>query len=130
VDDIRGVDSGYMLRQLLEKVLIEVSGRLDAPGRPLLYRTTNHFLEHFGINAIDELPKPREIDEILQDDDMAEHRQFLLDRQLELDDMEGDGDDLSLPNAVEKLDNNVSIEQHDEANEDRNGIGSSNPDEL
>lgn len=108
VDDIRGVDSGYMLRQLLEKVLIEVSGRLDAPGRPLLYKTTKHFLKHFGINSIDELPKPREIEEILKDDDMAEHRQFLIDRQLELEDMEREKeeseDDISLLDAVEKLD--------------------------
>ncbi len=128
VDDIRGVDSGYMLRQLLEKVLIEVSGRLDAPGRPLLYRTTNHFLEHFGINAIDELPKPREIDEILQDDDMAEHRQFLLDRQLELDDMEmaedDENGDISLLNAVEKLDDSELIKQHDETNKNGNGTNS------
>jgi len=111
VDDIRGVDSGYILRQLLEKVLIEVSGRLDAPGKPLLYKTTKHFLKHFGINSIDELPKPREIDEILKDDDMAEHRQFLFDRQLELKELQDKVDDedtrdtaLSLIEAVEKID--------------------------
>ncbi len=111
VDDIRGVDSGYILRQLLEKVLIEVSGRLDAPGKPLLYETTKHFLKHFGINSIDELPKPREIDEILKDDDMAEHRQFLFDRQLELKELEDKVEDedtrdtaLSLIEAVEKID--------------------------
>jgi len=111
VDDIRGVDSGYILRQLLEKVLIEVSGRLDAPGKPLLYRTTKHFLKHFGINSIDELPKPREIEEILKDDDMAEHRQFLFDRQLELKDLQDKVEDedtaetaLSLIEAVEKID--------------------------
>ncbi|MGD8427746.1 MAG: SMC-Scp complex subunit ScpB [Balneolaceae bacterium] len=111
VDDIRGVDSGYILRQLLEKVLIEVSGRLDAPGKPLLYRTTKHFLKHFGINSIDELPKPREIEEILKDDDMAEHRQFLFDRQLELKELQEKVDDedtaetaLSLIEAVEKID--------------------------
>jgi len=111
VDDIRGVDSGYMLRQLLEKVLIEVSGRLDAPGKPLLYRTTKHFLKHFGINSIDELPKPREIDEILKDDDMAEHRQFLFDRQLELKELQETAEDedatetaMSLIEAVEKID--------------------------
>lgn len=111
VDDIRGVDSGYILRQLLEKVLIEVSGRLDAPGKPLLYKTTKHFLKHFGINSIDELPKPREIDEILKDDDMAEHRQFLFDRQLELKELQGKVDDedtrdtaLSLIEAVERID--------------------------
>lgn len=111
VDDIRGVDSGYMLRKLLEKVLIEVSGRLDAPGKPLLYRTTKHFLKHFGINSIDELPKPREIEEILKDDDMAEHRQFLFDRQLELKDLQEKVEDedtaetaLSLIEAVDEID--------------------------
>src|SRR5699024_5561001 len=111
VDDIRGVDSGYILRQLLEKVLIEVSGRLDAPGKPLLYRTTKHFLKHFGIKSIEELPKPREIEEILKDDDMAEHRQFLFDRQIELEELHNKMEDreaakktLSLIEAVEKID--------------------------
>jgi segregation and condensation protein B len=86
VDSIRGVDSGYILRQLLEKMLVKVSGRADSPGKPLLYKTTPDFLKHFGINAVDELPKPREIDEILKDDDMAEHRKMLMERQMELDD--------------------------------------------
>ncbi|HYW34622.1 MAG TPA: SMC-Scp complex subunit ScpB [Balneolaceae bacterium] len=120
VDDIRGVDSGYILRQLLEKVLVEVSGRLDAPGRPLLYETTDHFLKHFGINSIDELPKPREIKEILKDNDMAEHRQFLIDRQLELEDMEiaeDENDDISLLDAVKKLDAKGLMKQPDESNE-------------
>lgn len=79
VDQIRGVDSGYAVRHLLERDLIKVSGRADSPGKPLLYKTTDLFLRHFGINRIDELPKPREIEDILKDDDMAEHRQFLLD---------------------------------------------------
>ncbi|MBO6795337.1 MAG: SMC-Scp complex subunit ScpB [Balneolaceae bacterium] len=82
VDQIRGVDSGYVIRQLMEKALIEVSGRSDSPGKPLLYRTTRHFLRHFGLNSVNELPKPREIEEILKDDDMAEHRQLLLERQM------------------------------------------------
>lgn len=85
VDQIRGVDSGYILRQLLEKILIRVSGRADSPGKPLLYKTTDHFLKHFGINSVDELPRPREIEEILSDDDMAEHRNLLMQRQMELD---------------------------------------------
>jgi len=110
VDEIRGVDSAYILRQLLEKVLIEVSGRLDAPGKPLVYRTTKHFLQHFGINSLDDLPKPREIEEILKDDDMAEHRQFLFDRQLELEEMAETGevdeegaDEVSLLEVVKEL---------------------------
>jgi len=88
VDQIRGVDSGYMLRQLLEKMLIKVSGRANSPGKPLLYKTTKDFLKHFGINSVDELPKPREIDEILKDDDMADHRRLLMERQMELEDEE------------------------------------------
>ncbi|MEO1020928.1 MAG: SMC-Scp complex subunit ScpB [Bacteroidota bacterium] len=87
IDQIRGVDSGYIVRQLMEKALIEVSGRADSLGKPLLYRTTRHFLRHFGMNSVNELPKPREIDEILKDDDMAEHRQLLLERQMMLEEM-------------------------------------------
>tara|TARA_R110001599_G_scaffold150929_2_gene335215 strand:- start:81680 stop:82423 length:744 start_codon:yes stop_codon:yes gene_type:complete len=88
VDQIRGVDSGYILRQLMEKALIEVSGRSDSPGKPLLYTTTSHFLRHFGINSVDELPKPREIEEILKDDDMAEHRQLLLEQSMIMEEEE------------------------------------------
>jgi len=88
VDQIRGVDSGYILRQLLEKMLVMVSGRADSPGKPLLYKTTKYFLKHFGINSVDELPKPREIDEILKDDDMADHRRLLMERQMELEEGE------------------------------------------
>jgi segregation and condensation protein B len=88
VDQIRGVDSGYIMRQLLEKMLVRVSGRADSPGKPLLYKTTPYFLKHFGINHVNELPKPREIDEILKDDDMAEHRRLLMERQMELDEDE------------------------------------------
>ncbi|MFU8812438.1 MAG: SMC-Scp complex subunit ScpB [Balneolaceae bacterium] len=88
VDQIRGVDSGYILRQLLEKMLVRVSGRADSPGKPLLYKTTDYFLKHFGLNTVDELPKPREIDEILKDDDMAEHRRLLMERQMELEEDE------------------------------------------
>ena len=84
VDSIRGVDSGHMVRQLLEKGLIEVGGRADSPGRPLLYRTTPVFLNHFGLESMEDLPKAREIDEILKDDDMAEHRQTMLELKAEL----------------------------------------------
>ncbi len=103
VDQIRGVDSGYILRQLLEKALIEVSGRADSPGKPLLYRTTKHFLRHFGINTVDELPKPREIDEILKDDDMAEHRQLLMERQLMIEEWEGSDEETTKEDVADEL---------------------------
>ncbi|MCP9290786.1 SMC-Scp complex subunit ScpB [Gracilimonas sediminicola] len=103
VDQIRGVDSGYILRQLMEKALIEVSGRADSPGKPLLYRTTKHFLRHFGINSVDELPKPREIDEILKDDDMAEHRQLLMERQLMMEEMNDEDEEVTKEDVAEEL---------------------------
>jgi segregation and condensation protein B len=85
IEQIRGVDSSYIVRNLLEKKLILVAGRKDAPGKPLLYRTSPTFLLHFGINSVDELPKPREIEEILKDDDMSEHRQLLLELRTQLE---------------------------------------------
>ena len=56
VDLVRGVDSSYAVNSLLDKGLIEPAGRLDAPGRPMLYVTTDKFLRVFGINTLDELP--------------------------------------------------------------------------
>ena len=56
IDLVRGVDSSYAVNSLLDKGLIEAAGRLDAPGRPMLYVTTDKFLRVFGINSLDELP--------------------------------------------------------------------------
>lgn len=56
VDAVRGVDSSYAIGSLTEKDLIEQCGRLDAPGRPSLYRTTTKFLRVFGISELSELP--------------------------------------------------------------------------
>lgn len=57
VDLVRGVDSSYAVNSLLDKGLIEAAGRLDAPGRPMLYVTTDKFLRVFGINSLEELPE-------------------------------------------------------------------------
>lgn len=56
IDLVRGVDSSYAVNSLLDKGLIEAAGRLDAPGRPMLYVTTDKFLRVFGLNALEELP--------------------------------------------------------------------------
>lgn len=56
VDAVRGVDSGYAVNALIEKKMIEQCGRLDTPGRPSLYRTTEDFLRVFGISSPAELP--------------------------------------------------------------------------
>ena len=56
IDQIRGVNSDASLRTLLSKSLIEEQGRMDTPGRPILYGTTPEFLQHFGLSLIEELP--------------------------------------------------------------------------
>ncbi len=56
VDAIRGVNSDAVLKNLLSKGLIQEIGRAEAPGRPILYSTTPDFLQHFGINSLEELP--------------------------------------------------------------------------
>lgn len=56
VDTVRGVDSAYAVSSLLERGLIESVGRLDAPGRPMLYGTTSDFLRCFGLSSLSELP--------------------------------------------------------------------------
>ena len=78
VDFIRGVDSGYALGKLMELELITVEGRADAPGRPLLYITTARFLEFFGLKSLEDLPRPREIAELLDDPAFARERARLL----------------------------------------------------
>ena len=56
IDQLRGVDSGGTVAGLAEKGLIEEAGRLDVPGRPILYRTTEQFLRTFGVSSLDDLP--------------------------------------------------------------------------
>ena len=64
IDDIRGVDSGSALKVLTERNLLKVLGRKDEPGRPLLYGTTPHFLEFFGMKSLKDLPTLQEFSEL------------------------------------------------------------------
>lgn len=57
VDEIRGVDSAYVVRRLLAKGLIKECGRDDKPGHPILYKTTDEFLDYFGLSSKEDLPK-------------------------------------------------------------------------
>ncbi len=62
VEAIRGVQSGQMIRTLIEKGLVKITGRDEVLGRPLLYGTTKMFLEHFGLKSTKDLPKVEELD--------------------------------------------------------------------
>ncbi|NCS89132.1 MAG: SMC-Scp complex subunit ScpB [Ignavibacteria bacterium CG2_30_36_16] len=96
LETIRGVNSDYILNTLLEKRLITITGRAETIGRPLLYNTTDEFLKYFGLNKISDLPKPREIDEIMQDEDFIEQKKRimmnLIEEKIE-DEMNSGGDD-------------------------------------
>ena len=61
VEHIRGVNCDYAVQKLLEKELISISGKSEGPGRPILYSTSETFMDYFGINSADELPKINEV---------------------------------------------------------------------
>jgi len=83
LESIRGVNSDYILTTLLEKNLITIKGRAETVGRPLLYGTTDEFLKYFGLNNLSDLPKPRELDEIMQDEDFLEQKRKIMMTSLE-----------------------------------------------
>ena len=83
LESIRGVNSDHILSSLLEKYLIAITGRADSVGRPLLYGTTDEFLKYFGLNNLTDLPKPREIEEIMEDDDFIEQKRKIMMNALE-----------------------------------------------
>ena len=61
IETIRGVSSDYAIDRLLERELIEITGRRDTPGHPTTYKTTEKFLDYFGIHSVDDLPKLTDI---------------------------------------------------------------------
>jgi segregation and condensation protein B len=85
VDFIRGVNSDYAIRKLLEMELVDVEGRADSLGRPLLYGTTDLFLEQFGLSSLEDLPTLREVEELLDDPSFDEERAKLLQLDKEED---------------------------------------------
>ena len=90
VDTLRRVDSSYAMNNLIDRGLIESKGRLDAPGRPMLYGTTSDFLRAFGLSSIEALPQTAEeikamfskLDGVEEDADKVEDSQISLDAEL------------------------------------------------
>ena len=99
VDFVRGVNSDYAIRKLLEMDLANVEGRADSVGRPLLYGTTDRFLEQFGLDALDDLPTLREVEDLLDDPAFDDERAKLLqlDREegISVDMLDANGDEAS-----------------------------------
>ena len=65
IDNVRGVDSAGVLRTLLEVDMVRIVGRSDGLGRPMLFGTTKEFLVHFGLKGVTDLPKPKELEQLL-----------------------------------------------------------------
>ncbi len=82
VNAIRGVNSDGVIRTLLERKLIDMAGRDDGPGRALLFQTTNDFLQYFGIDDITDLPRPKEVEELLAEGEGGKLLQDLPEEQL------------------------------------------------
>ena len=76
IEQVRGVDSSYAVTTLCEKQLIEVIGRLDVPGKPNLYGTTETFLRCFGLSSLEELPKNEVLEAVAAspEEDMTEEK--------------------------------------------------------
>ena len=96
IETIRGVNADYVLHTLLQRSLVAIVGRAATPGRPLLYGTTKEFLKHFGVNDLSELPKPREIDELMAEAEFEVEKKMLQEleakRQTETGDETGGGE--------------------------------------
>ncbi len=84
IDEIRGVNSRDMLRKLVAKGLIKEEGRSELPGRPILYATTNEFLDYFGLSSKDDLPKfEKQVEDVIDDTDLYHSRYVDIDEKIE-----------------------------------------------
>lgn len=89
VEFIRGVNCDYAIQKLLEKQLVSIVGRADAVGRPLLYATSAYFMQHFGINSVEDLPKLKEFDTMVET-----HKELFTQHQTDLASSGGEGSDV------------------------------------
>ncbi|MEX0735890.1 MAG: SMC-Scp complex subunit ScpB, partial [Bacteroidota bacterium] len=114
IESIRGVNCDYVLKTLLEKELVTIVGRAPTPGRPLLYGTTREFLKHFGLNDVSDLPRPREIEEILGESQFEAERRMLEAQHGLAGDQKKEEEDFKsrlphIPKRKPSLDETVSI---------------------
>src|SRR5262249_15153441 len=76
IDEVRGVDSGAVLKSLLERELVRILGKKEEPGRPMLYGTTAEFLQFFGLKQLGDLPTLREFTELSDESRRAYEREM------------------------------------------------------
>lgn len=125
LEAVRGVSCDGMLQKLLDRELVTIQGRADLPGRPLLYATTDLFLEHFGIKEIDELPNIGELRKVELPDGTEEEEEKKADatedaeKQLALSAVEKNGESADGDGGEESTteDDEVSTANEEEAPE-------------
>ena len=118
VDTLRRVDSSYAMNNLLDRGLIECKGRLDAPGRPMLYGTTSDFLRAFGLSSIDALPQTAEeikamfarLDGVEEEADADDAQISLSEEELEVATITSDDEETVEENAENSYEDSVSAE--------------------
>jgi len=87
IEEIRGVNVDGVMKTLLSRNLVTISGRAKEPGRPFLYVTTRRFLDYFGLKGLDDLPKLKEIDELIDvEDEQFPHHDTIF-REIDLVDL-------------------------------------------
>ena len=128
VDAVRGVDSSYAVTNLLERELIEVRGRMDAPGRPMLYGTTKNFLRCFGLSSLAELPgiDSEDIEKVFSTVEQRMARELEEPDQLSIDEVaaaaEGENAaDAAADGTAEKSGENEAAFTQSNINEDEDG---------
>lgn len=115
---IRGVNSDGVMKKLLDFRLITIAGRDTGPGRPLLFKTTPEFLNYFGINDVSELPRPKEVEELLADGEGGEILHNIPDEVLIAEGMSSNdeyGEESDVENSEENQDDSTD---QDEAGDD------------
>jgi segregation and condensation protein B len=98
IEYVRGVESGAVLKSLLDRHLVKIVGQKEVPGRPMLYGTTKRFLEVFGLKSVKDLPTLREIEELAREQGMAE--------------AEGEGGQLALEESPPESEAQPSEDEH------------------
>ncbi len=104
IESIRGVDSGGVLKTLLERRLIKIMGRLEVPGRPLVYGTTREFLELFGLKDIKDMPTLKDYEDLAKE--LKENKN-------------SDTEGIDFKSVAPEIQDKLKLENKEEENEER-----------
>ncbi len=123
IEGIRGVNCDYAVQKLLEKELIEISGRAEGPGRPLLYATSEKFMNHFGLKDLNDLPKIKEFE-------MPENEIGPKDGEVASPGPASEGAEAQPDEADKPADETTELENKEEVNSEEIAVEAENSTEL